>query len=105
MLKLHFKKVFDHVHWSFVHHVLERMGFSRRWRSWISGCFEPAKMSIIINDSPTKPFHMEWGLWQRDPFSPFVFVFVVEVLNRLITRAEGVGLIGALEIGRDGVRL
>ena len=82
-------------------HVLDRMGFGSRWRAWIKECITTAEMSIIINGSLTKPFHMERGLHQGDAFSPFLFVLVAEVLNRLISKVEEMGLIEGLSIRRD----
>ena len=54
---------------------------------WIKWCLSLASMSVIINESPTKPFNMERGLRQDDPLSPFLFVLIVEVLNNNIERA------------------
>ena len=87
LLKLDFQKAYDSIRWSFVDHILERMGFGSHWRLWVRNYLSTTEMSIIINDSLAKPFHMERGLKQGDPFSPFLFVFVAEVLNRLISKA------------------
>lgn len=62
-------------------------------------------MSIIINGSPTKPFHMERGLWQGDSLSLFLFVLVVEVLNRLLSKAQECGFIEGIKVGKDGIML
>ena len=53
-------------------------------------------MSIIINVSPTKPFHIEKGLRQGDLISPFLLVIVAEALNRLFLKAADKGLIEGL---------
>ena len=33
MFKIDFEKAYDHVDWDFLEHVLERKGFSSKWRS------------------------------------------------------------------------
>ncbi|XP_072090600.1 uncharacterized protein [Arachis hypogaea] len=67
---------------------LEKMGFGRTWKSWIKECVRSASISILVNRSPSKPFKMERGLRQGDPLSPFLFVLVVDVLNRMIGETE-----------------
>ena len=62
-------------------------------------------MSIIINGSLSKPFRMERGLWQEDPLSPFLFVLVAEVLNRLLGKAVSMGLTEGIELGSSRVTL
>ncbi|XP_025631209.1 uncharacterized mitochondrial protein AtMg01250-like [Arachis hypogaea] len=62
-------------------------------------------MSILINDSPTKPFKMERGLRKGDPLSPFLFVLVVDVLNRMIEVAVRNGRISPIFVGRDNIEL
>ena len=93
LLKLDFLKAYDSVRWDFIDHVLQRMGFGNVWRWWIWGCLTSTEMSIMVNGSPTKPFHMERGLRQGDPLSPFLFVLVAKVLNHIISRAEEKNLI------------
>ena len=60
-------------------------------------------MSVIINDYAIKPFCMEKGLRQGDPLSPFLFVIVAKVLNRLSAKAADSGLIEGLQIGCERV--
>ena len=53
----------------------------------------------MVNRSLTKLFRMNRGLRQGDPLSPFLFVLVVEVLNRLIFRANEKNLIEGCKLG------
>ena len=65
-------------------------------------------MSLIVNGSPTKPFHMQRGLCQGDkyPLSPFLFVLVAEILNMLLTRDLELGVIeGSRLAGRMSLYL
>ena len=103
-MKLDFNKAYDSVRWSFVDKVLEKMGFGRKRRQWIWECMSSTEMPVIINGSPSKPFKMERGLQQGDSLSPFLFVLVADILNRLLTRAVEIGLEG-IKVGRQGVTL
>ena len=105
LLKLDFHKAYDTVKWSFVDKVLKLMGFGRKWRGWIYHCISTASMSILINGSPTASFKMERGLRQGDPLSPFLFILVAEVLNRMILRARDLGFIEGVVVGKDKVEL
>ena len=60
---------------------------------------------MLINGSPTKPFRMERGLSQGAPLSLFLFVLVVEVLNRLVATAIDKGFIETLKVGRKNIDL
>ena len=82
VFKIDFEK-YDHVDWGFWDHVLERKGFSAKWRSWMKGCL--SSMS--------------------DPLSPFVFTIVVDALSKMMIRAEERGLFEGFTIGRDGSRV
>ncbi|XP_072087311.1 uncharacterized protein [Arachis hypogaea] len=41
-----------------------KMGFDWRWREWVKECVGITSMSILINNSPSKPFKMEKELRQ-----------------------------------------
>ena len=84
---------------------LQKMGFGSLWRKWIQSCITSADMSIIINGSPSKPFHMQRGLHQGDPLSPFLFILVVEILNKLLKRAAKSGVIEGISVGSQNVCL
>ncbi|XP_016207494.1 uncharacterized protein LOC107647967 [Arachis ipaensis] len=105
IIKLDFQKVYDRVKWCFIDTVLEKMGFGRTWRSWVRECVRTASISILINGSPSKPFKMERGLRQGDLLLPFLFVLVVDVLNRMIGEAVRNGQISPFLVGQDNIEL
>ncbi|XP_016192211.1 uncharacterized protein LOC107633090 [Arachis ipaensis] len=105
IIKLDFQKAYDRVRWSFVDIVLQKMGFSLRWRTWVKEYVTTASMSVFINGSPSKPFRMKRGLRQRDPLSPFLFVLVVDVLHKMVGEAVKNGRISPLLVGRDNIEL
>ncbi|GKB96500.1 hypothetical protein Tco_0982637, partial [Tanacetum coccineum] len=55
-----------------------------------------AKISVLINGSPTKEFSMEKGLRQGDPLSPLLFLLVAESLQVSILEACNKGLMVSL---------
>ena len=54
-------------------------------------CVSTARISILVNGSPTEEFSPQWGLRQDDPLSPFLFNIVAEGLNILLVRALNLG--------------
>ena len=55
-------------------------------------------MSILINRSPSSPFKMKRGLRQRDPISPFSFMLVGEVFNKIVEKAKDLNLLEVVDI-------
>ena len=67
--------------------MLERCGFSDKWRQWISFCLSTVRFSILINDTPHGFFRSSRGLRQGDPLSPLLFVLVMEAVGRMLDKA------------------
>uniref|UniRef100_A0A2N9H333 Reverse transcriptase domain-containing protein n=1 Tax=Fagus sylvatica TaxID=28930 RepID=A0A2N9H333_FAGSY len=99
--KLDLEKAYDHVNWEFLLYLLQRCGFSEKWRRWISFCISSVRFSILINGSPCGFFQSSRGIRQGDPLSPLLFVIVMEALSRMIDRASGVGLLSGFSVGRE----
>lgn len=84
-------KAFDLVAWVFLLEVLQHMGFSPRWRDWISIILSTTSTGILLNGRPGRRVCHDQGLRQGGPLSPMLFVFVMEVLNRLLDWIEHQG--------------
>lgn len=54
LFKLDFHKAFDSVLWEYINDIMASMGFGSRWRGWIMQCISTAKMSVLVNGSPTE---------------------------------------------------
>lgn len=70
---------------------MQGMGFYKKWVDWISYefCFNGSAIGPVI---PTR------GLRQRDPLSPYLFLFCVEGLSSSLHKAATYGVIHGIQI-------
>ena len=85
--------------------MLTNFGFGGLWVSWLKECVTTARISVLVNGSPTDEFSPSKGLRQGDPLSPFLFNIVVEGLNLLLARAIDLGLIKGDSLGHSEIQL
>ncbi|RVW42450.1 Transposon TX1 uncharacterized 149 kDa protein [Vitis vinifera] len=102
LLKLDIEKAFDHVNWNFLIDVMSRMGFGHKWINWMKWCWSTASFSILINGCPTGFFRSSRGLRQGDPLSPYLFLFAMEALSQLLSRARNEGFFFGFKVGGRG---
>lgn len=95
MCKVDMEKAYDHVNWGYVDWVLNQMGYGKKWRNLMKFCITTPSFSILVNDSPKGFFKGSRGLYQGDPLSPFMFIMVVDLLGRMMLKAESVGSVEA----------
>ena len=93
LCKLDIEKAYDHVDWSFLLAVMEKMGFGERWCRWIKWCLSIVSFSVLVNGSPTVFFQGSKGLRQGDPLSPYLFVIVMEAFSCLMKRTLAGGFL------------
>ncbi|GKV49313.1 hypothetical protein SLEP1_g56069 [Rubroshorea leprosula] len=103
VFKADFEKAYDCVDWSFLDWMMERFGFGIKWRGWIMECLSTARISVLVNRSPTKEYEVGKGLRQGDPLSPFLFLMIVEGLQGLVQRVIMEGMLHGIEIGKNGL--
>ncbi|RVW64329.1 Transposon TX1 uncharacterized 149 kDa protein [Vitis vinifera] len=99
VFKIDFEKAYDHVSWDFWDHVLEKKGFSPRWRKWMSGCLSMVSYAVLVNGNAKGWVKASRGLRQGNPLSPFMFTLVVDVLSRMLLRAEERNSLEGFRIG------
>lgn len=75
MVKVDIQKAFDSLEWCFLEQVLKKLGFSRRMLTWIMMCVKNVKYCFQINGVLSNSRQAKRGLRQRDPMSPYLFIF------------------------------
>ena len=99
LCKLDVEKANDHVSWDFLMYMLQRCGFSYKWRKWIMHCISTVKISILLNGSPSNFFGSSRGIQQGDPLSPFLFDIVIEALSCMLDVAASTGQFSGFSAG------
>ena len=69
------------------------------------GLLSSSSFAILVNGNAKGWVKVSRGLRQGDPLSPFLFTLVVDVLRRLMIRAEETGLTKGFFVGRDRTRV
>ncbi|OMO87766.1 reverse transcriptase [Corchorus capsularis] len=99
-LKLDMNKAYDRVEWGFLEAILEKFGFCQKWIKWIMECLSTVSYTLVINDKPSGSIIPSRGLRQGDPISPYLFLFVVDVLSRMVHSAVSVGVLHGTYLSR-----
>lgn len=88
MLKVDIRKAFDTVCWDFVIKILWAQGFPPLFVSWIQECITSPRFLVALNGELAGFFEGKKGLRQGDSISPYLFIMIVEVLSRLLNKAQ-----------------
>ncbi|WZZ40579.1 hypothetical protein YC2023_036838 [Brassica napus] len=91
MLKIDIRKAFDTVCWDFVIKVLEAQQFPPMFITWVKECISSPRFSVAINGELAGFFEGKKGLRQGDSISPYIFIMLMEVLSRLLDKAQTEG--------------
>ena len=98
-------KAYDWVEWVYLEDIMTRMGFYNRWIDLIMVCVKIYSYSILVIGEPQGLIHPSKGIWQGDPFSPFLFLLCTEGLHELITKAATDGELKGFFICRQDLKL
>ena len=83
-MKLNMSKAYDKMEWCFLEQILLKLGFQESWVALIMKCITTVSYSILVNGEPKGMIKPSRGLRQRDPLSPYLFLFCAKGLNALL---------------------
>lgn len=99
-VKIDMQKAFDHVEWNVISKLLEWLRFAGPFINLTQQCISTATHEILLNGTVAGKFKAVRGLCQGNPFSPFLFILVTELVSRISFKAEELDHIHGIKIAR-----
>ena len=78
------EKAYDKIEWSFIRDVLINANLPHNLVNLIMSCVSSVSTSILFNGGNVEPIFPSRGIRQGGPLSPYLFIFCMEVIGRLI---------------------
>ncbi|XP_060210363.1 uncharacterized protein LOC132637268 [Lycium barbarum] len=82
MIKVDIRKAYDSMEWSFLRMLMLGLGIPTKMVNLIMQCVTTVSYTLLINGGTTTKFQAKRGLRQGDPMSLYLFVLVMEYLNK-----------------------
>ena len=101
LVAVDFEKAFDSVSHDFLSEVLELFGFGDSFCSWIRVLYKDISSCVMNGGHSTGYFKIKRGVRQGDPLSPYLFLFVIELLAHAIRKDTG---IKGFQFGKHEIR-
>ena len=86
-IKVDLEKAYDRLRWEFIRHTLIDVGLPDGLVNIIWHYISTTSMQLVWNGSVSDSFSPSRGIWQGDPFSPYIFVLCIERLSQMISLA------------------
>ena len=80
ILLLDIEKAFDSVNHNFLFQTLKQFNFGDNFLSWIETLYNERTSYVLNNGFLTNRISMQRGIFQGCPISPYLFLFVIEIL-------------------------
>ncbi|XP_019265436.1 PREDICTED: uncharacterized protein LOC109242998 [Nicotiana attenuata] len=87
-VKVDIRKAYDSVDWNFLRALMLEFGILGKMVKLIMECVSTVSYSLLINEGLTPKFQAKKGLRQGDPMSPYLFILVMEYLNRSLKQLK-----------------
>ena len=88
LIFIDFEKAFDSLERNFLYNCLDGFNFGPNCKRWIKTFYANIKSCVVNNGLCSDYFELTRGVWQGDPFSPYLFLLAVETLAIAITANE-----------------
>ena len=89
----------------FLEAVITKIRFEKKWVDWIMECVKTVSYNLVINVLPSSRVNLSRGLRQGYPLSPYLFLFVSDVLSRMILAEVNAHNVKGLVINKNCVVL
>ena len=86
-MKLDISKTYGRVEWEFLHKIMLKLGFAKRWVNLVMRFVSTANYTMLINGEPQGFISPTRGTKQGDLLLLYLFLFCVEGLFAMIQKA------------------
>ncbi|XP_056691844.1 uncharacterized protein [Spinacia oleracea] len=104
-IKIDMSKAYDRIHWGFLLRVLKAYGFPPSWIHLIYQCISTVSFKVLINGRISQPFRPKCGLRQGDPLSPYLFLFCMDILGRMLSLGQDIRLFQGIKLAREAPKI
>ena len=103
VVKLDISKAYNRVEWSFLHGIMQKLGFDPRWVNLAMETVTTASYSVFINGEPKGWITQSRGIRQGDPLSPYLFLLCAEGLTTLLNKEVENRVVNGIMSCQNGV--
>ncbi|XP_043700261.1 putative metallophosphoesterase At3g03305 [Telopea speciosissima] len=100
-IKIDMSKAYDRVEWSLLTKLALFLGFNTEWTSIVHSLISSTSFSFKIDGGSFGYIKPHRGLRQGCPLSPYLFLFTMEVLSRLLTTYQELNLFHGIKVARN----